>query len=583
MGKEHGDGTGIDPRGGRQLSLAEMVRLCEDEEQKLAALDQYLGERSVLNASESIDRVQAIIHEALPELYNDPRVLEIVKKRRGLAIDKQSGDERRGHPQSITEQQPARLPTDKFGPILGDGKPRYVVIEQIGFGGQGAVYQCQDRKFSGSERSTVAIKVYHSHHPRGEGIRTRRVEHECVVRVHDDGIDPETGLAYLVEEYINGQSLENWIKQEKPSTRRSIELMLKLCSGVEAAHRVLIMHRDLKPANVLMVGDQPKIVDFGISVARDEYRSPSGSPLYQAPEIEAGDGGDTRVDIYGLGVLMKILLTRTMPGVMDGDGHGVIQDKALKSIVRKCVAPLPSNRYGSVEALAADLRAYLEHRPVRAHKSSKFGLLKLSLRRNWVASLVVVLMFLGVLLATGSVLYSQQQMLARNHDEQVGLIKERAGLTKQIDDLEILNSHLRHNQDMQARIIASSALSMRIEEGSEGIYPNPAIFASILSIIETGRSSDWAYHLLVRSEGTAMLREVVASRSSDPSVSPVTAGYWWLLLARVEKKTPGSQPIMVERAYRRARGAFMSVLEETDPIVKELNAEFEAFVQGKDG
>jgi tetratricopeptide (TPR) repeat protein len=195
-----------------------------------------------------------------------------------------------------------------------------------------------------------------------------------------------------------------------------LRLFLELCLGVAHAHTRDVVHRDLKPANVLVTTvdgrPRPKIIDFGIAkalrVTGDDVREATatgrvvGTPGYMSPEQQNGDSRrvDARADVFSLGVMLFELLTGTLPWPrsagaitdppkpstrLSGDpARGAIAATRaaephslvhrfrgeLDWIVMKALHPDPGQRYEDARALADDLTAHLEDRPIRARPPS---------------------------------------------------------------------------------------------------------------------------------------------------------------------------------------------------------------------
>jgi serine/threonine-protein kinase len=169
----------------------------------------------------------------------------------------------------------------------------YVLGEAIGRGGTSEVFAAEHR-FLGD---AVAVKLLRSSLASDdtatqafvdEAAQTRAIQHPNVVRVLDFGCDDDTRCCYLVMERIAGESLAARMKRgrlDEPEVRR---LFAAIADGMQAAHAVGIVHRDLKPANVMLSGDVPKIVDFGIAKYLGNAAAVSterriGTPAYAAP------------------------------------------------------------------------------------------------------------------------------------------------------------------------------------------------------------------------------------------------------------------------------------------------------------
>ena len=169
-------------------------------------------------------------------------------------------------------------------------------------------------------------------------------------------------------------------------------LVERIAEGLAHAHRHGIVHGDLKPANILISDDgQPLLLDFHLSqwVARDGGIPEGGTLPYMAPEhlrAMSGDGRiDHRSDLYSLGTIFYELLTdrppyplpelidtRAIDRVLEGRSIppppirnlGSDTSVDLDSIVRKCLAARPEDRYADCDQLLVDLRRHREHRPL---------------------------------------------------------------------------------------------------------------------------------------------------------------------------------------------------------------------------
>lgn len=179
--------------------------------------------------------------------------------------------------------------------------------------------------------------------------------------------------------------------------RLSLLLFSKLASALTHAHARGVLHGDLKPANVLIRNDgEPALLDFNLSIAidREDARWAGGTLAYMAPEvIRAWMGQHVRpepaADIYGLGVMLFEFVNGVLPfhaprscaAVDLEEGlrarHGSLRwtnpavSPGTRSIVARCLAGEPSDRYRSAAELQADLDRELKDRPLR-HASEPF-------------------------------------------------------------------------------------------------------------------------------------------------------------------------------------------------------------------
>jgi len=175
-----------------------------------------------------------------------------------------------------------------------------------------------------------------------------------------------------------------------------LEIVAQVADALQAAHDTGIIHRDIKPSNILVhSSDEPdqgrvhvKLTDFGIGrVVADELllghtgagftrtllgtSSPylTGTQLYMAPELLAGEPASTRSDIYSLGVVLFQLLTADLHRPVATDWAGAIDDPLLREDLTLCFAGNPAERFSSAAQLAASLRS-LDSRRARSPRES---------------------------------------------------------------------------------------------------------------------------------------------------------------------------------------------------------------------
>lgn len=263
---------------------------------------------------------------------------------------------------------------------------RYSMERKLAAGGMGAVYKAYDLVMD----RPVAIKVLHPSISsevivrfQKEAKATAKLEHPNILKVLDFGQTPGGDL-YLVMDFINGFSLEEYIKEKGAlAFNEAIPIFNQILSGLQHAHEKRILHRDLKPSNVMLSEDESGklhafIVDFGLAkLESDEQKLTTtglriGSPLYMSPEQGQGIETDHRADIYGIGCLIYKTLTGSPP--FRGESYmetieAHIKDKSptlsektdveyneeIEALVAKCLAKDPANRYQSVEELRMDL------------------------------------------------------------------------------------------------------------------------------------------------------------------------------------------------------------------------------------
>ena len=266
---------------------------------------------------------------------------------------------------------------------------RYRLEERIGAGGMGVVYRAfrADDEFA----KCVAIKIVQwaaGESRLAERFRAERqilasLEHPNIARLLDGGTTKD-GRPFLVMEYIDGLSLDQYLTANTLPAKAKLAMFRKICDGVSCAHRNLVVHRDLKPSNILVTAaGEPKLLDFGIAKLTDgQARTETGygamTPRYASPEQVANAPVATSSDIYSLGVVLYEMLTGVSPYAADSAlqltqaistaapvaMRGV--DRDLETIVQMALRKEPARRYASVDQFSADVQRYLDGFPVMA-------------------------------------------------------------------------------------------------------------------------------------------------------------------------------------------------------------------------
>jgi eukaryotic-like serine/threonine-protein kinase len=207
----------------------------------------------------------------------------------------------------------------------------YQIEALAGAGAMGEVYRARDTRLN----RVVAIKVLPSHVAAVPGFLQRferearaiaAVEHLNICPLYDVGAD--SGVNYLVMQYIEGETLADRIARGPMPWREAVGVAQQIAAGLDAAHQQGIVHRDLKPSNIRLTSDgQVKLVDFGLAKAvsslssSDPEFSPTvsaspteagailGTAAYMSPEQARGQSLDKRTDIWAFGSVLYEMLT----------------------------------------------------------------------------------------------------------------------------------------------------------------------------------------------------------------------------------------------------------------------------------
>jgi Tol biopolymer transport system component/predicted Ser/Thr protein kinase len=292
----------------------------------------------------------------------------------------------------------------------------YKILAKLGAGGMGVVYKAEDTKL----KRAVALKFLPPELSRDDEAKERFVheaqaasalDHPNICTIYEIG-ETEDEQIFIAMAYYEGETLKQQGAKGKLQTEKVIDIAIQIAQGLAKAHEHGITHRDIKPANVMITKDGiAKILDFGLAKLAGQARltktgSTVGTPAYISPEQIQLIDADHRSDIWSLGVVMYEMLTGRLPfegeyeqammyAIVNMEPEAVRSLKpelpaALESIVHKCLAKEPEERYQTVSELQADLKSFLigESQKI-ARKSFAFSAQKLLKRKRWVWVLTV--------------------------------------------------------------------------------------------------------------------------------------------------------------------------------------------------
>ncbi len=279
--------------------------------------------------------------------------------------------------------------------ILLELPQQYEIEGKMSEGAMGSIFKAQNRYTN----AAVAIKLMHFESTRNaeaikrfyfEAKAASLLKHANICRLLDFGVT-QSGLPYLIMDWIDGESLNDFISKNGRLSPRDATLIFKqIAAGLGLAHRNKIVHRDLKPENVMLTKSaegffEVQIVDFGVAKLigdgnADKSIGPTkagftvGTPKYMSPEqISTGDL-DYRSDLYSLGCVMYFTLTGSPP-FSDGTVLEILKKHLseatppfdpvlevpaeLQNIVFRAMQKRPEERFANTDELILELDRFI--------------------------------------------------------------------------------------------------------------------------------------------------------------------------------------------------------------------------------
>jgi len=357
------------------------------------------------------------------------------------------------------------VPAPLVGRPLGD----FQIVRELGHGGMGVVYEATQLSLG----RRVALKVLpfaaaldsrQLQRFRTEAYAAAQLHHTNIVPVHAVGC--ERGVHFYAMQLIEGRSLATVISELRASLAKpragtqnsnaterasrtqanrsgrrhdyewAARIAATVADALEFAHEAGVVHRDIKPANLLLdTAGTVWVTDFGLAQVAGANITQTGDLVgtlrYMSPEQASGRRipVDHRADVYSLGATLYELLTlepifsgedrpALLNQILNDDPRPLRQQdpyipEELETIVLKATAKSPGDRYSTAGEMAADLRRYLEQRPIQARRPTILDRCRKWMRRHpaYVGAALVLLVFslIGLTITTAIVSHEQSQ------------------------------------------------------------------------------------------------------------------------------------------------------------------------------
>jgi len=265
--------------------------------------------------------------------------------------------------------------------LSGSEIGQYRILEKVGGGGMGVVYQAYDARLD----RIVALKFLPPHLLADQAAKARfaqeakaasALDHPNICTIHDIG-ETQDGRLFIAMRYYAGETLKKKIARGEIQLAEAVDYTIQAARGLEKAHAAGIVHRDIKPANLLVTEENVvKILDFGIAKMGGSNLTETGATMgtvaYMSPEQIRGEEVDQQTDVWALGAVLYEMITGDPPfsggsnpaliySVLKSEPDlRAIVDPGVRVVVTTCLRKDRRERFGSVQELGDALELVAE-------------------------------------------------------------------------------------------------------------------------------------------------------------------------------------------------------------------------------